>query len=100
MITEFYTTEAVEELMSEICAAEDSIKYIFNIPLDHQDSKLRTGELMEAYSDLIGSCEDLIRAYRYYLEAENYLCKNSDEMEKNAFKARARLGSRNPQTLY
>lgn len=80
---EFYTPEAVEELIGEIHSAEDSIKYLFNIPLNHEDAKLRTPEMMEAYADLADACRELVRAYDYYLKAENYLCKDIDEMSKH-----------------
>jgi phage tail tape-measure protein len=77
---EYYTPEAVSELINEIYSAEDAIKYLFNLPLDNADAKLRTPEMMESYSDLIAACEDLVKAYNYYLKAENYLCKDIDEM--------------------
>ena len=80
---EYYTPEAVDSLIGQIYSAEDSIKYIFNIPLNHEDSKLRTPELMEAYSDLIAACQDLTKAYEYYLKAENYLCKDIEEMSQH-----------------
>lgn len=80
MPDEYYTDEAVEELNSCLITAIDSIKYILNIPLDHPDAKLRTPDLMEAYENLAGNCEDLIRAYKYYLEAEYYLCENQEAM--------------------
>lgn len=79
-MTDYYTPEAVDELIGEIYSAEDCIKYLFNIPLNHEDSKLRTAEMMEAYSDLAAACADLVKAYEYYLKAENYLCKDADEM--------------------
>lgn len=77
---EYYTPDAVDTLIGNIYTAEDCIKYLFNLPLDHEDSKLRTPEMMEAYSDLAAACADLVKAYEYYLKAENYLCKDSDEM--------------------
>lgn len=79
-MTEYYSPEEVDELIDNIHSAEDSIKYLFNIPLNHEDSKLRTPELMEAYSDVAAACADLVKAYEFYLKAENYLCKDNDEM--------------------
>lgn len=79
-MTEYYTPEAVDSLIGNIYSAEDSIKYLFNLPLNHEDSKLRTPEMMEAYSDLAAACSDLVKAYEYYLKAENYLCKDAEEM--------------------
>lgn len=79
-MTEYYTPEAVDELIGNIYSGEDSIKYLFNLPLNHEDSKLRTPEMMEAYSDLADACRELVKAYDYYLKAENYLCKDADEM--------------------
>ena len=77
---EYYTPDAVDTLIGNIYTAEDCIKYLFNLPLNHEDSKLRTPEMMEAYSDLAAACADLVKAYEYYLKAENYLCKDADEM--------------------
>ena len=77
---EYNTPEEVDELINNIYYAEDAVKYILNLPADHKDSELRTSALMEAYSDLAAACEDWLRAYRYYLEAENYLCANQEEM--------------------
>ena len=82
-MSEYYTPEAVEELIYEINSARDSIKYLFNLPLDAEDAKLRTDELMEMYESLADYCEELVNSYQYYLKAENYLCANNDEMAKH-----------------
>lgn len=82
-MAEYYTPGEVEELICEIHSAEDCIKYLFNIPLNHEDAKLRTPEMMEAYADLADGCRELVKAYDYYLKAENYLCKDIDEMCKH-----------------
>ena len=80
---EYYTPEAVEELIYKIHNAEDSIKYLFNLPMNFEDAKLRTPELMEMYDSLAGACADLVRSYEYYLKAENYLCKDAEEMSQH-----------------
>ena len=82
-MAEYYTTNAVDELIGLVYSAEDSIKYLFNLPLDHEDAKLRTPEMMEAYSDLAAACKELAQAYDYYLKAENYLCENADAMAEH-----------------
>ena len=82
-MTEYYTPDAVDTLIGNIYTAEDCIKYLFNLPLNHEDSKLRTPEMMEAYDDLAAACRELVKAYDYYLKAENYLCKDADEMSQH-----------------
>ena len=83
MFKDFYTVEECEELSSLLCSVTDSVKYLFNIPLNHEDSKIRTPELMEAYQNVYYSCVDFIKAYEYYLKAENYLCADSEAMLKH-----------------
>lgn len=82
-MTDYYTPDAVDTLIGSIYTAEDCIKYLFNIPLNHEDSKLRTPEMMESYSDLAAACAELVAAYEHYLKAENYLCKDMNEMSQH-----------------
>lgn len=85
-MTEYYTPDAVDTLIGNICTAEDCIKYLLNIPLSNKDSKLRTPEMMEAYSDLAAVCADLARTYEFYFKAENYLCQTEEEIFQNIVK--------------
>ena len=65
---EYNTPEEVDALISEIYYAEDAVKYIFNLPADHEDLKLRTPALLEAYSGLAAAFKDWLAAYEYYLK--------------------------------
>lgn len=85
-MTDYYTPEAVDKLIGEISSAEDSIKYLLNIPLSNEKSKLRTPEMMEAYSDLAAACADLARTYEFYFKAENYLCQTEEDIFQNIVK--------------
>lgn len=63
---EYYTPEAVDELISEIYTAEDAVKYLLNLPQDHEDQKLKTPELLEQLADLNAACMDFVAVYHYY----------------------------------
>ena len=64
---EYYTKEACDELINSIYYAEDTIKYLLNLPEGHEDLKLRTPELMEALSDVSAACTELAAAFNYYM---------------------------------
>lgn len=65
-MTDYYTPEAVDTLIGEIYSAEDCVKYLFNLPKDHEDEKLLTPELLEQLSDLNAACQDFNAVYHYY----------------------------------
>ena len=80
MTDEFYTIEPCEELESALFNATDSLKYILNTTKDREDNKLITEDLLEAYENIAGACKDFIKAYDYYIKAENWKCANADEL--------------------
>ena len=87
MEEKYYSAEDFEELAAEVFSAEEAIKYLLNIPQDNPDTKLRTPELMEEMEHLANNCEALLRAYNYYIKAENFKCANAEEMANKAMKA-------------
>lgn len=94
MITEFYDVESCEELMAEIGAATDSMKYLLSLPKSFEDSKLLTPEMIKAYEDIAGSCEDYLSGWKYYSKAKLYTAKNPDELvEKTHAAIKAVKGS-------
>lgn len=66
MEEKFYSVADCHDLCSDLLALEEAIKYLVSIPKDHEDKKYLTPELIEAFGDVMGACEDLMRVYDYY----------------------------------
>ena len=64
----YLTAEEVNNLASELFSAECAMKYLCAIDPGHEDYKFRTPELIQAFADLVGTCEDYINACGYYLK--------------------------------
>ena len=76
----FYTVEGVEEAISVIINAQDSIKYLLNCPQSMPDAKLLTPDLLEAYESLADYCGELKKSFDYYIKAENWKCADPEAM--------------------
>lgn len=84
VVERFYCPEDVEDLCGDLFGALDALKYLYNIPMDHEDAKYRTEELMDAFEGLRNDCEDFIRAHDYYKKAELFNCKTMDQLTAKA----------------
>lgn len=66
MEEKYYKVEDCQDLSAELLDLEDTFKYLVSLPKDHEDAKLLTSELVDAYEDVINACKDLISAFDYY----------------------------------
>lgn len=67
----YFNPEAIAALINEIDEAETAVKYLFDLPQDHQDVFLRTPELLMVFIDLKTKCNEFINSYNYHLRNEN-----------------------------
>lgn len=62
----FYSVEGCEVLSADIAAFEDTIKYLHSVSKDSPDAQLLTPELLAAFDDVAGACENMLHAYSHY----------------------------------
>ncbi len=79
-IKNYFTPESCDKLIQSLYYAEDSIKYLLNLPQNQKDSKYLTPELFKAFADLSETCKELVAAYNYYIKAEHWKAKNETEL--------------------
>ena len=81
MEDKYYKIEDYKQLCEELKQAESAMCYLLNIPLDNPDTPIRE-DLMFAMDEVAFYCRYYLKHYKHFLDLENYLCPNLDEMVK------------------